>query len=530
MFTRLKTEFIFVLAGIVLLAVLFIAQHQALERSGGTNYAGAIGVPLDDVYIHCRYAENLLAGHGYSFNSPQQVTADTSPLWVVLIAAGGLLTHHLDVVAVILSSLAWLMLAPGVFRVARDVFSLGKYPSLMAGIFMLLNGRALGLAASGMETSLAILLALVSAEAHIRSRDRMQPRVREAIMLGLGILTRPELMLLALVCFIDWFVLLAKRRIQFAALYSYITAFAPFAVTYIVLPLAIEGSLSYHSSIVQGFGLRFPPDFYYIVRSFSIIFEQYFYIVLFAIPLIGLATRDSQDTISDRRRTLFHRLGLPRLTPRTAVLAAFFISLPVLQSVVAPQYRHFGRYVFVLIPFACLWVAAFARNHRRQQATTVSTARDKLVGGLVLLVLLAIASPASFKWIGNYADSVSNINDQHLAVAAWVDANCTAKDVIAADDVGALGFVAKRNVIDLTGLVSPAMYPLQRDQRDVWKAARAQGANIFIIYTRLNPSFYEYAKDSLELVRSFTVRPPLVSSADTTMRIFRLKGGSYATR
>lgn len=529
MFTRLKTEFIFVLAGIVLLAVLFIAQHQALERSGGTNYAGAIGVPLDDVYIHCRYAENLLAGHGYSFNPPEQVTADTSPLWVVLIAAGGLLTNHLDVVAVILSGLAWLLLAPGVYRVAKYVVKIGEGPSVVAGILMLLNGRVLGLAMSGMETSLAILIALIGVEAHVRSRDKMQPRVREAVILGLGILVRPELIFLAVLCVADWLVLLAKKRLSLVHLVSYAAVLTPLVLAYVALPLSIEHSLSYHSSIVQGFGLRFPPDFYYIFRSYGIISLSN---APWGIVLVLYAALTQYDERRKRAADpqFFQDEPAKVFTSRSAVAVGFVLGLPVLQSILAPQYRHFGRYVFPLIPFTALFLGLMTQQARVFEIGQLSSRLHRSRTVLQYCALLGICWAYNNNWITNYGHAVSNINDQHLAVAAWVDANCTATDVIAADDVGALGYVAKRNVIDLTGLVSPAMYPLQRDQRDVWKAARAQGANIFIIYTRLNPSFYEYAKDSLELVRSFTVRPPLVSSADTTMRIFRVTGGSYATR
>src|SRR5260221_5572945 len=49
-------------------------------------------------------------------------------------------------------------------------------------------------------------------------------------------------------------------------------------------------------------------------------------------------------------------------------------------------------------------------------------------------------------------------------------------------------------------------FPLQHDQSLVWKEARRQGANYFVIYRRLNPTFYQYAKDSLELIQDYRVR------------------------
>ncbi len=128
------------------------------------------------------------------------------------------------------------------------------------------------------------------------------------------------------------------------------------------------------------------------------------------------------------------------------------------------------------------------------------------------------------------AESVRNINDQHLAVASWINENISENDKLAAQDVGAIGYFTKRQVIDLTGLVSPEFYPLQKDQSLVWKEARKQGANFFIIYTRLNPDFYQFAKDSLERLKEFRVRPPLAASADTVMSVFRVKKYPYAAR
>jgi hypothetical protein len=211
-------------------------------------------------------------------------------------------------------------------------------------------------------------------------------------------------------------------------------------------------------------------------------------------------------------------------------MAAFLFGLPILQSFVSPQFRHFGRYIFPVIPLVALGVAAFARNHQDLRETDISANERKRWRMIVTATFLIVISPATFKWIANYGFSVSNINDQHLAIASWVNTNAAKSDIIGADDVGALGYFTKRNIIDLTGLVSPAMYPLQHDQRLVWKAARDRGANLFVIYTRLNPTFYAYAKDSLELVSEFPLRKPIVSSADTVMSIFRVKGTAIASR
>ena len=44
------------------------------------------------------------------------------------------------------------------------------------------------------------------------------------------------------------------------------------------------------------------------------------------------------------------------------------------------------------------------------------------------------------------AESVRNINDQHLAAVSWIKENTSENDKIAVDDVGAIGYFTKRQL------------------------------------------------------------------------------------
>ena len=50
--------------------------HAELQAEGGQ-----LGVPLDDAYIHFRFAQNLATGHGFSYNQDMPAPGSTSPLW-----------------------------------------------------------------------------------------------------------------------------------------------------------------------------------------------------------------------------------------------------------------------------------------------------------------------------------------------------------------------------------------------------------------------------------------------------------------
>src|SRR5512136_2152009 len=67
----------------VALLVLGVVLARQWQASGSLST-----VPLDDAYIHYRFADNLATGHGFAFNPDEPTPGSTSPLWVVLLAAG----------------------------------------------------------------------------------------------------------------------------------------------------------------------------------------------------------------------------------------------------------------------------------------------------------------------------------------------------------------------------------------------------------------------------------------------------------
>lgn len=490
-----------IFGGMIVLAIQVIVQKYFLSY-GGVDHTSIIGVPLDDVYIHSRYAENLLNGTGYSFNPGHIVSADTSPLWVVLIAFGGLFTSHLDLVAVLLSSLFYLLLAPAVYRICRETFNLPYSWSVVGGLVTLLSSRLIWASTSGMEVSLACFLTLLILYEHIGRREYGgKMRMREGIFLALGIAARPEIMFLAAIVFADWMIAALKEKKGWSSIAKSIIAFLLFVFPVYWIPLSERGSFIYHSSVVQGARMSFIPDTGYLWFAFKVLLASFSLPVLFAF-LSPIFVRKQKGIL---------------------ILQLFGFGLPILLAFIAPQYRHHGRYFFEVFPVLIVLGIMVS-------AKLFSDPSKKKIITFAQSFFIAIALIGTVRGTLLSAESVANINDQHLAMASWVNENAGPKDKIAADDVGAIGYFSKRQIVDLTGLVSPEIFFLRHDQQLVWSEARKQGANLFIIYTRLNPTFYQFAKDSLELVKEFRIREPLVASADTVMSVFRVKGDISAAR
>jgi len=61
-----------------------------------------------------------------------------------------------------------------------------------------------------------------------------------------------------------------------------------------------------------------------------------------------------------------------------------------------------------------------------------------------------------------YAWAVQNINAMQVHLGRWVDAQLPKTARIALNDIGAITFFSRREIIDLMGLVTPGIIPYRR--------------------------------------------------------------------
>lgn len=148
--------------------------------------------PMDDTYIHFVYARNL-AEHGkLMFNSPNEKGVGTSsPLWVLLLAAGYRAGIPLHLLAKGLGIGALIILAAALYLLLRPLW--GTIAALGGALAAILSGPVVWFALSGMETTLFLALGLGALLAY-----RTERWLWVGILFGLLTLTRPEGLALAL--------------------------------------------------------------------------------------------------------------------------------------------------------------------------------------------------------------------------------------------------------------------------------------------------------------------------------------------
>ena len=77
-------------------------------------------------------------------------------------------------------------------------------------------------------------------------------------------------------------------------------------------------------------------------------------------------------------------------------------------------------------------------------------------------VWLAIAAATLVPAATRYAWAVQNINAMQVHLGRWVDAELPKTARLALNDIGAIAFFSRREVIDLMGLVTPDIIPYRR--------------------------------------------------------------------
>lgn len=431
-------------AATVLGAVGYLAAARSLYRPG---------FPLDDAWIHQVYARNLVRHAEWAFEPGQPSAGSTSPLWVATLAVGYLAR---------LTPLFWSYLVGGLVLVATGWLGArwlsARLPSASglawtAAAVIPLEWHLTWAALSGMETLGLGALALLTCSLNERRRA---PETVIGLLIGAGVWLRPEALLLLVVPIGS--VLLDRSR-PATALVRLLAGAA----------LPVGGYLAFQKALS---GQWWPNTFYA---------KQAEYASLRSIPLVerflaqlgvpgawlgqpGLA---SGGPLVGVLLVLLPGLAIfvvraarqrrwPALLPLGWVLlhlSSYAVRLPV-------TYQH-GRYAMPVIPvlivLALQGMLGWVDWASRQRARWVLSRAWAAAAGLVCLAFWLQGARA-------YGRDVAIIESEMVDTAEWLGQHTSDEALIAAHDIGAIGYFAQRPLLDLAGLVSPEVIPFIRDQ------------------------------------------------------------------
>jgi hypothetical protein len=443
-------------AGVPLVIAGLMGCYLALARRA----AGEIGFPLDDSWIHARFAENLSQGLGFSFNPGEPTSTTTAALWTLLLAGAYRITHEFPVTSFALNGVLCALLCVVVYHLSLTMHA-SRWVALLAASAVAVTIPLPWWALSGMEPPLYAFLSLLGILLHVRLRQATGPRaILPTAVFALAGLARPECLLLFPLAMADRLVMARWRDLQprwFAGFLRGLALHVPvFAV--IVAPLFL------YNHRVTGYWL--PSSFYSKLQRESVLGALAMERVapIFTAPakqIWSLLVLWAKDNLLLVVPFLFGLGWLARsvFSPdsrhRSLLIPMLLVGQPIAWALVA-GYRDAGfqsqRYVATLNALFLLLgvVGASPLIERVRQAQSNVVLRAALV---VLVLGASLARQPSAAKI--YALNVKNITDMQVTIARWLRDNAPRGSLLAVNDVGAIGVISGDPVLDLQGLVTP---------------------------------------------------------------------------
>ena len=453
-----------------------------------------VGFPLDDAWIHQTYARNLALHGEWAFVPGQPSAGSTSPLWSALLSPGYWLGLAPYLWTYLLGWAALLGVGLAGWRIIQ-VFHPGKsWVAMATGLFLCLEWHLVWAAASGMETLLFALLALVVLGCLAAGYKKWWAY---GLLVGASVWLRPDGITLAgpvlLLIFLvekDW-----KNRLTGA--FSFAASVLILVLPYLIINLALSGS--------------WWPNTYFAKQAEYAIYRQLplwqRFLQQAGLLLVGPGALLLPGFLLMVVRTL-------RLKNWAALAAVIWLTgYLLIYALRLPVTYQYGRYVMPVMPVYFLWSLAgmaywvkpvepkpWKRILGRVWVATV---------GLVLLGFWAIGANA-------YAQSVAIIETEMVDSARWIAQNTPPEALIAAHDIGALGYFGQRRLLDLAGLVSPEVIPFIRDEGRLIEFLDKQQTDYLMTF----PNWYpELVKRSVEVYASQGIFSPLQGGEN--MRIYR---------
>lgn len=439
-------------------ALLPVAFYLAAEWQATGS---VLGLPLDDSFIHLQFGKSLAAGEGLAYNPGEQVGGSTAPLWTALVSLLFFLPGPVIAWTKLLGIALHLGVVAATWRLAREL----GLPRGLATLAAALTAGTYWLvwsALSGMEIPLFTLLTLSGLVLQVRERREPRRLPLSFALFAAAALARPEGLLLLALAAVDrllvvepgaggWSLAAPPWRAIGRGLLLAVLIVAPTAWAY----QAMGGSpLPSTFAVKAGAGPRLLPDLRYVHLVLGILMKPQPWMTLLAgVGVVRLA----------------ERLGSKE--DRGLLPGLWVLGLPVAYSLLSPPgasplVGNFGRYFFPLFPplvvlgvlglapLAAALAGGAGRSPRRFALAAAATAL------LVAPSLVSLVKNARF-----YATNVANLEASDVTLGRLLAARVPAAAVVAVEDIGAIKFLAPQRVVDLVGLVSPAVLSAAREAR-----------------------------------------------------------------
>ncbi len=432
-----------------------------------------IGFPLDDSWIHLTYARNLAERGQWAFQPGQLSAGSTSPLWTFLLAIGFWLHAGPYVWTYALGEACLLGLAVLAEFTARNIVSSYRPRLPWIGLFFVAEWHLQWAALSGMETLLqALIMTGVIASLMMGTRRYLLL----GLLSGLSMWVRPDGVTLLGPVLVS--ILLTEKGLadRASATMAFLIGFAALLAPYVAFNVWLSGAPM--------------PNTFYAKQAEYAAWQAEPLLNRLAVLLVQLLTGPSVILLPGVIAAIV--LAVRRRTWATLAAMAWCGGYLLLYILRLPAYQH-GRYLIPAMPLFFLFGLLAYAEFRKSSLFGRRHWVFQTVGQFSLLLV-----SLGFVVLGarSYGQDVGLIESEMVLTAKWVAANLPTKAVIAAHDIGALGYFDDHRLIDLAGLVSPEVIPFIRDEPKLAAFLDRRHADYLIAF----PAFYPVLSGRLKPV------------------------------
>ncbi|MDI6778847.1 MAG: hypothetical protein QME25_01430, partial [Bacteroidota bacterium] len=386
----------------------------------------------DDTYIYLQFAKNITSGNGFAFNAGELTYGTTSPLWTLVISLGGyfgldfLLTAKIiDIVAACCAIVVFFLLAVEILK--------HHIVALLATLAFSLNAWFVRWSATGMETSIAVLLTLL-----VILYSLKKDYLVAIIFVALLNLIRPETFLLTILVFVNIFINTIDKKRATKIIGVGFLLFGVVLLPWLVFAYLNFGTIIPNTAMAKA-GLGFKLDdfqwtFTDLFKTLLITEALTFFIVIIGFIFLLLDSFKSRDWL---------RVNILPISWAFGLILLYLLT----------QANIISRYLLLIIPVFIIysfWFTIFILNKFKLERFIFSVL-------FLLTTLIMLQNQFLFhKYVKTNINSFTDgMRECFIPIGNWLRENTPEDATVFIPDVGAVGYYSQRRICDAAGLVSP---------------------------------------------------------------------------
>jgi hypothetical protein len=471
---------------------------------------------IDDAFITFRYSRNIAGGEGFVYNEGARTLGTTTPLYTLLMAGIGWVTgsDNYPWIALVVNALAdagtAVLLALLVYCATRRISV-----AAVAGAVWAVNPMSVTFAVGGMETGVGILWAVAAFYLYVMRRERWM-----ALVAALGVLTRIDTVLWVGLLFLHQFVTrwretrgttALRRRVPWQSWLVFVGTLTP----WYVFSWAYFGTLLSRSLAAKQAAYRVDAlqAFTRLAQNVATPFFEHHTLGILGI-MIGIVLYPALAGAG----TLFAVRRYPRVVPYLVYVWLYVIIFSVMNPLMFRWYLAPMLPAYLLAILLGVWALVDGLGKRLAHPAMVPVVLSGIGVVFVLLLLNAWTLHPDHGQDRPAPDMAWNdieLNYRRIGEELRTRYSVTPDTLVAAGDIGAIGYYSRAQILDTVGLITPEIgdyYPFD-------DSLLAEGANYAVppaIILDYRPAYVVmmklYIENSLEADPAFA---QLYSVADS---------------